>query len=372
MKICHLADTHLGFDPNHPRRAASGLTERQEDVIRTFGQAIDKIIQIRPELCIHAGDIFDTVRPLNSIIAVAAEQLHRLASEHGIPTVIITGNHDAPKQPHIGAALDILRKIDNLYVASSGRLERFQIGEASIFALPHCLTKEIQKEELAKCIPDPSSKCNLLVMHGVAAGMPEFAMAELGEQELPLDVMDRFDYTALGHFHNHCQVAPGAWYAGSTERLSQSERAVEKGFIEVDLDPFKLTFHAVDAREVVDLAVIDATGKRGDELAAEINAAIDKAGIENKIVRLKVANLSEETIKTMPTQTINAQKKKAFSLNISMSRAKEDGDTLQFGRSGIGRLDQSFLEFLEQVDLTGFDKERIQKEATRYFAALDE
>lgn len=372
MKICHLADTHLGAGATHPKRASSGLTERQEDVIRTFVEAIDKIIQIRPELCIHAGDIFDTVRPLNSIIAVAAEQLHRLAAEQGIPTVIITGNHDAPKQPHIGAALDILKKIDNLYVASSGRMERFKIGEASIFAMPHALTTEIQKKELAKCIPDSDSRFNLLVMHGVAAGMPEFAMAELGEQELPLDLMNRFDYTALGHFHNHCQVAKRAYYAGSTERLSQSEREVAKGFVEVDLEPFRLKFHEVNAREVVDLQVINAKGKRGDELAAAITAAIDKAGVENKIVRLKVANVSEETIKTMPTQAIALQKQKAFSLNISMERDRESGESLQFGRSGIGRLDQSFMEFLEVVDLAGFDRERIKEEAKRYFASLEE
>jgi DNA repair exonuclease SbcCD nuclease subunit len=85
-------------------------------------------------------------------------------------------------------------------------------------------------------------------MHGVAAGMPEFSMADLGEQELPVDLMDRFDYTALGHFHNYCQVGKRAWYAGSTERLSQAERDTAKGFLEIDLDPLTVKFHQVHTR----------------------------------------------------------------------------------------------------------------------------
>jgi DNA repair exonuclease SbcCD nuclease subunit len=338
MKICHLADTHLGAGGNHPKRDSSGLTLRQEDIIDAFVGAIGRIIEIRPDVCIHAGDLFDNVRPINKIIAIAGLQLHRLAELHGVPTVIISGNHDTPKQPHIGAALDIFRQIDNLYVSAGVGLEIFEIGNCKFFALPHCLTTELQKEELKKCVPDSAARHNILIVHGVASGMPEFSMADLGEQELPVEVFKRFEYGAMGHYHNYTQVAPRAFYAGSTERLSQAERGVAKGFIEVDLEPFSVKFHEVPSREMVEIETIDAAGKRGDELVSIIRQKLDEVDASDKIVRVNVEKISSETMKTIPAEILAELKQKSFALNIRFEREKTEDETGQFGRSAIGRL----------------------------------
>jgi len=370
MKICHLGDTHLGAGGNHPRRGASGLTLRQEDIIATFIEAIDKIIALKPDICIHAGDLFDSVRPLNRILAIAGEQLHRLAEVHGIPTVIISGNHDAPKQPHVGAPLDIYKQIDNLYVASTGRLEIFHIDDVVLFALPHCLTGALLQEELARCIPDPSARHNIFIGHGVAAGMPEFAMADLGEQEIAMESLDHFDYVALGHFHNFCQVGPRAWYCGSSERLSQAERSADKGFAVVTLDPFEVKLHTVHAREMVDIKPIDATGKRGDQLAEIIREQVTAVGSADKIVRIKIEGVTEETLKTIPAEVITTLKQNSFALDVSFQRAVTDEHSPAdaFGRTAIGRLDRVFMEFLETVELDGFDRERLKNEAAKYLS----
>jgi len=366
MKICHISDSHLGAGENYPKRAQSGLTLRQEDIINSFKEAIDLIINIKPDICIHSGDLFDAVRPSNRIMAIAGEQLYRLASANNIPTVIISGNHDAPKQLHIGAALDIFNHIDNLYVSAGAGLKTFTIKDAKIFALPHCLTTEIQKQELLKCMPDSKYKYNLLMMHGVAAGMPEFSMADLGEQEIPVEIMNQFDYTALGHYHNYSQVGKRAYYSGSTERLSQGEREHAKGFIVVGLEPFKVGFQQVHCREMVDLPSIDAKGKRGDQLAQVIKEKIEQVGSSDKIVRLKITGATEETLRTMPVDVISSLKKESFALNITFEKEKSKEQEVKFGRSAIGRLDASFIKYLETVELEGFDKERLIEEATKY------
>ena len=368
MKLCHFSDSHLGAGESHPRRGKSGLTLRQEDIINAFTEAVDKIIEIKPDLCIHAGDIFDSVRPLNRIMAIAGEQLYRLAEENGIPTVLISGNHDAPKQPHIGSAIEVYKQIDNLHVVSASKLEKIGIGDTRVFALPHCLTTEKLKEELAKCTPDPNARFNILVMHGVAAGMPEFSMADLGEQELPVDLMDRFDYTALGHFHNYCQVGNRAWYAGSTERLSQAERSTAKGFLEIDLDPLTVKFHQVHTRPMVDIQTINASGKRGDELAGLIQQSLEKIDSSDKIVRVKIKDVTEETIKTLPVDVLNTLRQKSFALDISFEREKSAEAERAIGRSAIGKIDTGFVEFLDTVDLKGFDKERLKAEALKYLS----
>ncbi len=152
MRICHFSDSHLGYGQGHARRAPSGLTMRQEDVILGFRTAVERIINIGPDLCIHSGDLFDSVRPLNSIMALAGEQLYRLAEGAGVPTVIIAGNHDAPKQPFVGAAIDVYRQIDNLYVASSGKLEVFELLGGMVHAIPHCLTGEVMQQVPTRCV----------------------------------------------------------------------------------------------------------------------------------------------------------------------------------------------------------------------------
>lgn len=368
MHICHISDTHLGAGETFSRRAKSGLTERQEDIINSFVEAVDLIIEEKPDICIHAGDLFHTVRPTNKMIQIAVEQFHKIAEVNKIPTVIISGNHDAPKQPHIGAALDIFKHIKNLYVSAGIGLEVFEVLDAKIFALPHCLTTKIQKEELAKCVPDSNFKYNILIMHGVAAGMPEFSMAELGEQELPLETMNRFDYTALGHYHNFVQVAPRAFYSGSTERLSQQERDHDKGYLRVNLEPFDVELVKVKSREMVDLEPIKGEGLRGDKIAEIIKEKLTQVDSSDKIVRLKVEGVTEETLKTMPSSVINELKQKSFALNINFEKEKKEEENKKIGRTSIGQLDKGFMEFLEAADLNGFDKELLLKKAMAYLS----
>jgi len=372
MRICHLADSHLGAGENHPRRGKSGLTLRQEDVINAFCEAIDKIIALKPDLCLHAGDLFHAVRPINRIMAIAAEQLHRLAEVNGIPTVLICGNHDAPKQPHLGAAIEVFRPIENLHVVASGRLETIRVGDCHVQALPHCLTVSLQQEQLAEAACDPEARYNIFVAHGVAAGMPEFSMADLGEQELPLELLDQFDYAALGHYHNHSRVSKRAYYSGSTERLSQAEREADKGFLLVELEPLKVEFQPVSCRAMVDLPVINAAGKRGDQLLQILTETVERVDSSDKIVRVNVTNVTEETLKTIPAAEIAELKQKSFALDVRFEKDSSKESAGSFGRGAIGRIDTGFLGFLEIVDLKGFDRERLKKEAMKYLAAEEE
>ncbi len=337
----------------------------------SFVEAVDKIITLKPDVCIHSGDLFDSVRPSNRIMAIAAQQLHSLAAEAGIPTIIITGNHDAPKQRHIGAAIEVFDRIDNLYIAAGRHLQVFEILDSKFYALPHCLTSEAQVQELEGCRPGGAARHDILIAHGLAAGMPEFSMAELGELEIPVEIMKRFEYTALGHFHNHCRVAERAYYAGSTERLSQAERTVPKGFVEVTLDPFQVRFHEVHCRDMITVTGIDATGKRGDQLAEILREKIENLGSGEKIVRISVQGVTEETLKTIPTEVISELRQKSFDLRINFEKARTDQADMVFGRAAIGRLDVGFLEFLESVDLAGFDRERLKREALRYLRMDD-
>jgi DNA repair exonuclease SbcCD nuclease subunit len=372
MRLCHFSDSHLGAGESHPRRGQSGLTLRQEDIVASFIQAVDKIIQLKPDICIHAGDLFHSVRPANKILAIAGQQLYRLSVTHQIPTIVIAGNHDSPKQAHIDAALNIFAGIDNLYVAANCPFKEIVIGNVRIIAIPHANDATEMKETVKLCTPEPSFVYNLLVTHGVAADMPQFSMMELGEMELPVDAMQRFDYTALGHYHNFTKVAERVYYAGSTDRLSLSERIAAKGFAEVTFEPFEVTFHELTTRPMVDMSPIDATGLRGDQLASVIAERMKDQKAEEQIIRLTITGVTPETMNTVPPQFFRELRQDAFSLDIRFEKAAPETKPSQFGRAAFGRLDEEFAGYLTKANLSGLDKEALLAEATALLAPDEE
>ncbi|HEY7893502.1 MAG TPA: hypothetical protein VIC24_01245, partial [Gemmatimonadaceae bacterium] len=74
MRLVHLADLHLGFRQYH-RLTPDGINQREADVALVFRRAIDKVVALRPEVVLIAGDVFHTVRPMNAAIIEAFTQL---------------------------------------------------------------------------------------------------------------------------------------------------------------------------------------------------------------------------------------------------------------------------------------------------------
>lgn len=358
MRIVHFADNHLG----------AGQDRREQDILDSFAEAIDKIIALAPDLVINAGDMFHMVHPSNRIIAFAAEQLTRLGRQAKIPTIIISGNHDAPKQRQVWAVLSIFQDFDNIHVVHQSRHERIRIGDCAVSAVPHCLTPEILKAQLEEVVPDPEAAYNILVLHGVVAGIKEFEMADLSEQTIDASHFDKgFDYVALGHYHNKTAVRPWVYYSGSTERLSQGEANAPKGFLEVRLSPGDLDvrFHEVTSRVMRDLPALDARGKSAEEIVRELEAAVRQAEPEGKIIRVRLTDIPEETYRSLPFDKIAELKREAFSLDIRFEKeAGPEGD--RYADLNLGRLDLAFEKFLESFPAEGMDKTRLKAAALGY------
>ncbi len=70
MRLVHLSDLHLGFR-NYQRQTPTGVNQREADVAFAFRKAIDKTIELRPDLILVGGDVFHSVRPTNSAIVDA-------------------------------------------------------------------------------------------------------------------------------------------------------------------------------------------------------------------------------------------------------------------------------------------------------------
>ena len=95
MRVLHLADTHLGYSA-YRKATEEGVNQREIDVYYAFTQCIDYALRTKPDLVLHAGDLFDSVRPPNSAITVAVTTNTPLSKEN-IPFIVISGNHETPK-----------------------------------------------------------------------------------------------------------------------------------------------------------------------------------------------------------------------------------------------------------------------------------
>lgn len=371
MRIVHISDSHLGASTFSRRIAPSGYNQREEDICNAFISAIDEIIQLKPEFVLHSGDLFHSVRPTNRIIHLGLEQLLRL-TQKSIPVVIIAGNHDAPKQKGVGSVFKIFTLFPDLFPVFNDQYEKIILKDAAIHAVPQCIDNQTFQKELEKVEVDKDTKFNILLLHGVVAGIPEFSMGELSEQEINnAHFKPEFDYVALGHYHKHCEVAEMVYYAGSTERLSMAELGQEKGFVEVNLDKDEIGFHQVPTREMIELPEINASELDPDGVLKGIEKRIDAQNIEEKIIRLKVTDIDAYIYNSLNFKAISDLKSKAFHFDLKFEKKEEEKQKF-VDRTSIGRLEKEFEEYLQNIETEKLDKEKLKELGLKYLMGKGE
>jgi DNA repair exonuclease SbcCD nuclease subunit len=296
MRIVHLADTHLGFRQFH-RTNDAGRNQREQDIYNAFEHAIAKIVELRPDAVVHAGDLFDSYHPTSAALSVALDGLRHLR-EADIPVVVIAGNHSTPRATATEHVFGVLERFGGVYMVYNGA-RGVRIGDLEVHAIAHDNDPESVANALRAARPDSSAKFNVLVAHIGVEGLGQVVGSEAGAVTLPGDALadaGEFDYIALGHLHELAPVRDNAAYAGSLERLSWADKARVKGIIEVDLAAGRssadyLTVHPIDGRPFIELEAVDAATARTG-LSDEIIARAEGLELDGAMVRLAVHNVS--------------------------------------------------------------------------------
>ena len=326
LKIAHLADLHLGYRAYH-RVTPRGVNVREADVADAFRQAVARLVELRPDLVLVAGDVFHTVRPSNTAIADAFRQFSLLTDRlPDVPVVVIAGNHDSPRSADTGNILNLFREIDGVrVVCDECRSVLLPEVETSVLCMPHVsLATEAQPE----MEPDAGAKHNVLLLHGTLEG-PRAAkkltyISEYGGAVIPEERI-RFpdwDYVALGHHHSCEEMEPNAWYAGGIERTSTNVWAEkeDKGFLVYDTAARAAEFHALDTRTMVDLKRVSAQGLGSAELDETIQAAVARVpdGLRGKIVRLVVHDVPRGVVRELNHKRIRDWKAEAVHFHLDV------------------------------------------------------
>lgn len=263
MKFFHLSDLHIGL-----KLMNRDLREEQMDILR---QVTDLAREEQPDAVVIAGDIYDKAVPAAEAVEVFDSFITEL--KRAVPEaemMLISGNHDS------GLRLNCFREIlDEQKVYMIGlpprREEEYiekvtlqdEFGPVNFYLLPFVkpsmvkqivgvdengnnlsydatLHKLIAREEVN------TTERNVLVSHQFYLPVGENAESvERMDSEIRTvgnidavasDVLEAFDYAALGHIHKPMKVGSELYrYCGTPLACSVSEVGQQKGVIMVEI-----------------------------------------------------------------------------------------------------------------------------------------
>jgi len=358
MKIIHIADTHLGLAAFSRLDPESGMNLREKQIYDNFLRGINDIINQKPDALIHAGDIFDTVKPKTKAYTTVLEALNRL-NEAGIPVVIITGNHSMAKTRYTTSPFEVLTyHKSQIMVAYKFRYEKVELQDTVFHLIPNMLRVEDYRTAYDQ-IELSKNHNNVLVTHGLATQIKDKRLATVAEHELDGTILsENFDYIALGHYHRQCQITDNAWYSGSTEYLTYGEIRDEKGGLIVDTGKHEVRHLDLPKTPMVDLGTIKCIGVHPGDITEEIiNRVTTKHLPLYAMAQITLDGLSREHGKGIDTKDLAGVRENLLDLKIRVKSEGEDKPVpLQQDIRMIDYL-QEFGEFIGKKQLSVKQKE---------------
>ena len=263
MKFFHLSDLHIGLKlMNHDMR------EDQEYIL---SEVIEVAGREKPDAIVIAGDIYDKAVPSAEAVEFFDQFLEKLTE--AVPEAVImmiSGNHDSA--PRIDCFRKVLSHQKVYMVGQPPRTEEEYIekviledkdGKVNFYLLPFVKPSMVKQvvgvdengnnlsynETLHRLIGREkinSDERNVLVSHQFY--LPSGKNAEDVERmdsemrtvgnidEVSADVLEKFDYAALGHIHKPMKVGSELYrYCGTSLACSVSEAQQQKGIIMVEM-----------------------------------------------------------------------------------------------------------------------------------------
>jgi len=362
MSLIHIADTHLGLAAFNRLDPESGMNLREKQVYDNFLSAVDAIIREKPDVLVHAGDLFDTVKPKTRAYTTVLETLERLHAA-GIPLVVIAGNHSMVKTRYTTSPFAVLDyHHSRITAAYKFRYEKVEIGDTMFHLIPNMLRVEDYRTAYDE-IELANDHNNVLVTHGLATAIRDKRLATVAEHELDGTILsDRFDYIALGHYHNQSQITDNAWYSGSIEYFTYGEISDTKGGLLVDLDRHDVRHVALPRTPMIDLGTIKCEGVHPGDITDEIIARITKNAVSpHAMVQVTLDNLSREHGKGPDMRQLAGVREQLLDLKIRVIGKDQDRPVpLQQDVRAIDYL-QEFTSFIGKQQLNARQKEYVGK-----------
>jgi exonuclease SbcD len=373
MHLVHIADTHLGLSQFNRLDPESGMNLREKQIYDNFLSAIERIIAEKPDVLVHAGDLFDQVKPKTRAYTTVLEALERLHNA-GIPFVVIAGNHSMVKTRYTTSPFAVLTyHPGHITAAYSFRYENVEIGDTVFHLIPNMLRPEDYRAAYDQ-VELSGDHHNVLVTHGLATAIRDRRLATVAEHELDNTILsDRFDYIALGHYHRQSQITGNAWYSGSMEYLTYGEISDAKGGLLVDLDatapgedcprPAGVRPLELPRTPMVNLGTISCEGVPPAEITGEIISRVSEYRVPPlAMAQVTLDGVSREHGKGIDQRDLACVREQLLDLKVHPLSRDQGGEVvpLQQDLRAIDYL-QEFSSFLEKQQIGAKQKEYVAR-----------
>ena len=251
MKIVHCSDLHLG-------KRLSGtkdyVTKRYMDFFNAFATFVDKVEEIKPDVCLIAGDIFDK-KEINPDILSKTEYLFKRLKDNVKKDIIaIEGNHDNSRileeswleylqEQNILKVFYYNKDFEEKNYLKIDDINFYPVGYPG-FMIDEALTKLSEKL-------NPQEK-NIVIVHTGISGSINTLPGLVSTSILDL-FKDKAIYIAGGHIHSfttYPKEKPYFFVSGSLEFSNvQNEKSDKKGFILFDTDTLNYEFIELEHRK---------------------------------------------------------------------------------------------------------------------------
>lgn len=262
MRLVHTSDWHVGV--------TLGMIDRRADLEVAADALVSLVEQVRPDLVLHTGDLFDRSLPAGEDVKFAADTLGRLAAI--APVLVLCGNHDGratfagfdrfcaigPRRLRLLPQIDVRDPVLTWPTASGGRLRVVAVPYLPLAAAGFRSIAEgtIAEGAYADRVRQVWAIAGAALDRDrrpgdvdVAAAHLHVAGAILARSEKPVHVgedaatdaasLPAVSYAAFGHIHKPQQL-PGSLsgrYAGSMIPIDFGEEGERKGAVVVDAEP---------------------------------------------------------------------------------------------------------------------------------------
>lgn len=251
MKIVHCSDLHLGkrFSGNKDY-----VKKRYMDFFNAFATFIDKVEEIKPDVCLIAGDIFDKKEINPDILSKTEYLFKRLKDNVKKDIVAIEGNHDNSRileeswleylqEQNILKVFYYNKDFEGKNYLKIDDINFYPVGYPG-FMIDEALTKLSEKL-------NPQEK-NIVIVHTGISGSIDTLPGLVSTSILDL-FKDKAIYIAGGHIHSfttYPKEKPYFFVSGSLEFSNvQNEKSDKKGFILFDTDTLNYEFIELEHRK---------------------------------------------------------------------------------------------------------------------------
>ena len=263
MRFFHLSDLHIGL-----KLMNRDLREDQEYILSEVIEAADRE---KPDAIVIAGDIYDKAVPSAEAVEIFDRFLGELTE--AVPSAVImmiSGNHDSA--PRVDCFRKVLSRQKVHMIGQPPRTEDESIekvtledkyGKVNFYLLPFVKPSMVKQvvgtdengnnlsynETLHRLIGRENinqDERNVLVSHQfyLPVGKKVEEIERMDSEirtvgnidEVSADVLEIFDYAALGHIHKPMKLGNENWrYCGTPLACSVSEAQQQKGIIMIEM-----------------------------------------------------------------------------------------------------------------------------------------